>query len=81
MKKPGRLLLLLIVFDVDARFGANTYFKRVLGLPGETVAIEDGALPIDGVPVSEVEVDQEMAQREDQRWHRINTAQASPPTA
>jgi len=33
--------------------GGLTFVKRVVGLPGETVQVEDGRVTIDGVPLSE----------------------------
>jgi signal peptidase I len=35
------------------------YIKRVIGLPGETVALRDGMLFVDGVPVNEPYLDEE----------------------
>lgn len=43
-------------FDVvECRFPgrADTYVKRVIGLPGEAIAFTDGQLTVDGAPVNE----------------------------
>lgn len=42
----------LVLFDPPIRSGSN-YMKRVIGLPGETIAIRDGKVYINGIPLDE----------------------------
>jgi signal peptidase I len=44
----------VVVFDGPPRWGTATFVKRVVGLPGETVAGDaDGGVRIDGTPLDE----------------------------
>lgn len=47
---PQRLDIVLCRYPDN---GNTTYVKRVVGLPGETIAIQDGVLSVDGVPLQE----------------------------
>ena len=37
----------------DPREGGAHYLKRIIGLPGEVVSVDDGMLFVDGVPLDE----------------------------
>ena len=43
---------------------ADSYIKRVIGLPGETVEVRDGQVTIDGVPLDEPYLDPQRNRRE-----------------
>ena len=51
---PKRGDIVVFKYPVDEALGENTkYIKRVIGLPGETVEIRDGAVYIDGEELKE----------------------------
>jgi signal peptidase I len=60
----------IVVFDPPVP-SAKPYIKRVIGLPGETVEIRDGAVYIDGVQLEEDYVEEgitDCGQRECETW-------------
>jgi signal peptidase I len=54
--------------------GGTTFVKRLIGLPGETVSERDGAISINGKPLSEPYVEPALRDHETATWPRIPAA-------
>lgn len=54
LKEPERGEVVVFRYPVDEYFGVDTdYVKRIIGLPGETVEIREGAVYVDGAKLDE----------------------------